>query len=228
MQMIENNGIKKAHHLSKKMTFSHEDLYIDSMLMEYSKTHDKVCSLEKIAISFTTVVVAILGIIGTILFTSEIEFDPNESFHYLIAISFPLFVNSMLLLAAEYTVRTFSLGGYLKYIEEKINRKIGITVLGWETHFAHKEQTSLAAMIILFLFIIVFLLFCGVPFYLRYSPKYVLLNSINVINTISFVACVLALIEILASVLLFYQFLTAHKQVYQKCVAFEKSGEADS
>ena len=187
------------------MKKSKRDTYTEILLLEYKATYEKICSTEKITINFITIIIALLGVITTIFSLTEEEL----SYQSIIDVVFLFLLNAMILFAAEYAVKTYSLGGYLKYLEELINQRCEADLLRWETYFAEKEQKSVAGIIFMIFVTLIFIAICCAQVYLCYQVQnffYLILVSIIVA------------VEILLCAVLFYKLLTTHKKTYESCL----------
>ena len=197
--------IVKKNSPPEDMAAKNRDTYTEILLLEYKATYEKICSTEKITINFITIIIALLSIIATIFSLTE----EALSYQSMIGVVFLFLLNAMILFAAEYTVKTYSLGGYLKYIEEQINKRCKTDLLRWETYFAEKEQKSVAGIIFMIFITLIFLGICFVQVYLCYKVH----NNLYLI-----IISIIVGVEILLCAVLFYQLLTTHQKTYESCL----------
>lgn len=173
------------------------DLEKSFLLLEYQKIFEKICSLERISISFLTIVIALFGGAGALI---AAEKDISSTVKTVLIVSVPLFINAIILFAMLYTSRTYRLGGYLAALEDKINNVCNKKIANWEITSAEYEQTNLSAVFMMLLFGLCFLIFCGLPIWKIWPQFYKGIIGIM----IGIIVVFISLMEIIMAILYIY------------------------
>lgn len=154
----------------------------NAMLIEYQLTYNKVLELEKLAHSFINILIAILAI--TVSIGIALAGNSSNVISILLVIV-PLVIDFLCIIVLHYIIRCFRLGGYLRFLEEKVNDFCESQISQWESREAEKEQYNI---MLIALFLIIYLVLFFIPLFYVLSFQTIYIVSIFIIKfTIAFV-----------------------------------------
>lgn len=116
------------------------DICIDVLKMEYVQTTGKLHYQEDQANKYVSHVLTATGVFATLLtlLVDEGHVSNNLTFSLLLIAGVTI-VGILMIMALHYTVQSFRLGGYVKYLETRINLQANCNLLQWEITIAKKS-----------------------------------------------------------------------------------------
>lgn len=191
---------------------SQSDICMDILKMEYVQTTEKLHYLEDQANKYVSYVLTATGVFATLLtlLVDKGRVSNKLTFSLLLAAGVAI-VGILMIMALHYSVQSFRLGGYVKYIESKINLQTNVNLLRWETTIAEKTvHKNIASYFIYIIMAVVFFLLLGVAGYaaVRFIWPQSWLVACFVIGVI--------LLEVAACIIYLCQAATVHNKIYKR------------
>ena len=136
------------------------DQLIDVLKTEYVQTLGKVKRAEDQANMYVNYILIFSGALAAFL---ALQKNADNVVDKVVTASIVavgcIVIGLLIIMMAHYAVQSYRIGGYLKYLEEKINIQLEHTVLKWETcissKYIHKAVPSIFLYVIVAIVIIV-------------------------------------------------------------------------
>ena len=198
-----------------------ESADLDILKMEYDQACNQRKYLDDQANKYVSYIVGFLGAIGAFLGLLMKDGQVVDSSAIaLIIIAGTLITGILTIMMLHHTVQCYRMGGYIKYLEEEINKKLSFEILKWETvvaeKYVHKDSASLLVYSMVGVFFAVLLFVAGilsVEHLARIAP------------VIFGVVLAMILLEIATVFVYIIKLATAHKTIYKMVARSAESTE---
>ena len=197
---------------------------IDILKTEYMQVSGKLQYLDDQANKYISYILAFIGALAGFLGLLIKDGTPTNYIAISLIISAgALIIGLLIIVTFHHTVQCFRLGGYIKFLEEEINKSLGHPLLMWESKFSskyiHRDVTTFL------IYFIMGIVFAGLLVGAGWLSAIYIFSVWPVVTVMIFVIGVL---EIAAAGIYLRKALTVHEKTYRIFASQEQTNEEES
>lgn len=197
---------------------------LDILKMEYTQVSGKLQYLDDQANKYISYILAFVGALAGFLGLLIKDGAPTNYIAISLIISAgALIVGLLIIVTFHHTVQCFRLGGYMKYLEEEINKILAYPFLRWESDFSSKYvHRDITTFLIYFIMGIVFV---GLLVSAGWLSVLYIFSVWPVITVMIFL---IGFLEIVAGGVYLGKALTVHERTYKIFASQEQTNRKQS